>query len=188
LSHKPEDWNTPTRKRNGEPGKPLEQMIYDVSLKALESAVRDHTFLIDDGEKEARYIRQAIDVKLPDGCVVQGPNGLVIFDACHLEMAFQVTQTRMVIDRGAKFDYALAVEDCIDGQRLLASRKVGSSESVWRPTREKRDTEVVDEDTLQNGSIMKITMSAYFDPSQLPADRADEEPADVSVFDGRDES
>ncbi len=62
LSHKPEDWNTPTRKRSGAPGKPLEQMIYDISLEALESAVRDHTFLIDDGEKEARYIRQLYPV------------------------------------------------------------------------------------------------------------------------------
>ena len=168
LSHDPASWVTPTRSSNGDAGKPLEQIVHDGSLQAMQGVIAENSLLINGGEDCTRYFRHHVEATVANGCVVSSDGVPVTFDEFELDLAYRVAQKRMLIDRSAKFDYALAIEDCINGQCHLASRIRGASASTWAGLQPPPNEKYSDDDILQNGSVIRLCLAGYFDSAELP--------------------
>jgi hypothetical protein len=85
--------------------------------------------------------------------------------AIHCDVAVKIKQSRLRIDRGEKYLFALAVENCITGVTYAATRVKGevisNLQELVASKREDRP------DVLRNGSIMRVVMKSFFDFSEI---------------------
>jgi hypothetical protein len=98
------------------------------------------------------------------------PYGALRFDRLNITLKIAVQQTRFELDRGAKYDIALAVENYVTRQRNVVARVGGSPLTTLSPPLPKASQNVRAEEVFQNGSLMKI----FTDPFVEIDDKVDQ--------------
>lgn len=150
-----------------EKGLTLEKYLEAAATHGQKS-LDEKTFLINGGEECTRYFQ--VDVEMPfkdkgEMLSVVSKGRLVHIPGITMAVGVKIHQFGFTHDRGSKLLYALAVEDCI-GSSAFAISKVASHEKTnWLPLTKADSLE--NEDSLFNGSIMKVTTSGFFDPSEM---------------------
>ncbi|NVJ07541.1 restriction endonuclease [Myxococcus sp. AM001] len=86
---------------------------------------------------------------------------VILAPALECDIGVRINQSRIRVDRGDKYLFALAVEDCVTGVTYAATRVQGekiSSLSALAPPQTSSSEEV-----LQNGSVLRVTLKGFFD-------------------------
>lgn len=96
----------------------------------------------------------------PEKAVLCPRDGAVILvPRIEFDVGLKVDQSRMQIDRGERYAFVLAVEDCVNKVVSTASREE-DGKTILQPAR----TDPPDpEDTFQNGSIIQVWLKGYVD-------------------------
>jgi hypothetical protein len=152
---------TPTLKRDGSLSeKPLEKYIYDAAQDTLTRGL-EQVHLFNSGEECTRYILcpanllPDIPFRIPmDGAIISIPR--ISFD-----LGIKISQSRITVDRGRQYKFALAVENFVTGGVSTASRELGSlvttlAEVGPREPPKEGDAPVV------NGSIIRVGVKGFF--------------------------
>ena len=98
--------------------------------------VVDRRYILCSGEDCTRYfltrVRMPFDPPVQLRDAETGEPGTVL--EIHLEIGTKVTQSKLRLDRGEQWDWALVVEDCVRDARFLDSRRSGAPSGVtWVP-------------------------------------------------------
>ena len=87
-----------------------------------------------------------------------------------MTLKISVRQTKFELDRGAKYDIALAVENYVTRQRNVVARVGGSSQTTLSDPMPGRVDRTPAGDVLQNGSLMRVFTDPFVDSN----DKADQ--------------
>jgi hypothetical protein len=132
------------------------------------SRLKERPFIINSGEECTRYFQ--IDVNMPlkeNGKELQVlSSGVLIFiPTIFLSVGIKVSQSRLIIDRAKKYIYVLAIEDCINNQIFLASKK--EQQVVNWLTTNPPSSRTPHPDAIKNGSIITVVLKDLFDPKEM---------------------
>ncbi len=93
--------------------------------------------------------------------------GYITFDSISFNHHQSITQSKMEFDRAASADFALIVENYITNQKNLASKQKDEEQvKLSEPILPKQ--EISDDQTVKNGSVIKITLEHYVSYSIQP--------------------
>lgn len=152
----------------------LEELLEMIVHDALSAFNKRDAFIINDGEECTRYVTIPVVVDLTKKNVIITNNGNAHYiNKMLFDLSLKVKQTRFVFDREIKYDHVLIVENCINSASYLAlkdkSKNVSEIEEI---DKEKYNARIKfknenQQDTLTNGSVMRIILNDWFDPKEL---------------------
>jgi len=149
---------TPTIKLDGSCGKTLEEILTDVSQRALGEFTKE-TFTINGGVEGVTYMTGQVNFVPQDALLVNISGALVQLKRMTFDLGIKITQNRFILDRSANYQFALLIEDSIRKTVSSASRR--QDETVTSLTPYDKSTTPQDE-ALKNGSVLKIYLSNMF--------------------------
>lgn len=154
---------TATQPIDGFPESTLESVVFATMLKAA-GQLWTPEVLFNGKEGERRFWRSA-RANFGQPIVLVRPRGGIIFiPEIAFDIGIKIRQTRFQLDRGEKFSFVLAVEDCIRGITTTATKERDARITVLLETENK---EAGQTGTLQNGSIMTIQLASFFPFSEV---------------------
>jgi hypothetical protein len=157
---------------DGSRGPNLASLLLDARLRAMQE-VSNAVPLLKDGADGARLLLiTPVTLDFASYAFRQQlyPYGALRFDRLNITLKISVQQTRFELDRGAKYDIALAVENYVTRQRNVVARVGGSPLTTLSPPLPKASPNVRAEEVFQNGSLMKI----FTDPFVEIDDKVDQ--------------
>lgn len=157
---------------NGSAGPNLASLLLDARIRAMRE-VSNAVPLLKDGADGARLLLiTPVTIDFKDYAFRQQlfPYGAVRFDRLSMTIRISVQQTRFELDRGAKYDIALAVENYVTRQRNVVARTGGSSKTTLSAPLPSAVTHTAGENVLQNGSLMRL----FTDPFVAFDDKMDQ--------------
>jgi len=150
---------TPTINKDGTPGRTLEELLSQAASKALDEFTKG-SFVLCDGIDCTRYMMGAVNLEPPEPYLVPLENVLAIIPKISFDLGIKIQQSRFMHDRGKDFMFILAVENCVRDGVSLAHRLNDVTHTKLIPISPKDSANK--EDTLKNGSVMKIVLKGYF--------------------------
>jgi hypothetical protein len=136
----------------------LEELI----MAGLETAVRQAWpgEVLFGGQEGERRFWKTCSIRPRKPLVVQAPAGTLIVPEITFNFGIKIIQTRFHHDRGQKYAFLLAVEDCVKGVTNATAARVRSEErtQIIQISKEEVDRGGV----MQNGSVMRISLKSYF--------------------------
>ena len=128
--------------------------------------LHDENFLINSGEDGTHYFQRDVlmdfeDKKEPLKIISKGQ--LIIIPRILMTVGIKIHQFRFTHDRSSNLLYALAVQDCIADTTYAIYKKDGEDVTKWVELTNKETSE----DSLQNGSLMKVTTKGFFEPKEM---------------------
>lgn len=150
-----------------EKGATLEEYLKVASSHGQKS-IDEKSFLINSGEDCTRYFQ--VNVEMPfkekgEMLMVVSKGQLVYIPKIVMVVGIKIHQFKFSHDRGSNLLYALAIEDCIGSNTFAVSKGKNRDATNWLPLSGADSRE--QEDSLVNESIMKVTTSGFFDPSEM---------------------
>lgn len=151
-----------------EKGTTLEEYL-EVAAEHGQRSIDEKSFLINGGEDCTRYFQ--VDVKMPfkskgEMLMVVSKGQLIYIPKIVMKVGVKIHQFKFSYDRSCNLLYALAIEDCIGSNAFAVSKGKGRNTTNWLPL-SGTDSLKQKKDSLVNGSIMKVTTSGFFDPSEM---------------------
>ena len=119
-----------------------------------------------DGSNGTRSFWKHIDIVMNEPIVIPQGTVRVRVPRISFDLGLKIHQKRIQIDRGSKYAFVLAVDDCVRGVIKTAVREGGSPITTLSHVREGK-TEDGSGPPFQNGSIFRVTVRAYFDFAEL---------------------
>lgn len=150
-----------------EKGSTIEEYL-EVAASHGQKSIDEKSFLINDGEDCTRYFQVNIEMPFKDKgemLMVISKGQLVYIPKIVVKVGIKIHQFKFSHDRGSNLLYALAVEDCISSNIFAVSKGKNRETTNWLPL--SRDGSPEKDDSLVNGSIIKVTTSGFFDPSEM---------------------
>lgn len=134
----------------------IERLARESARVAYQPVRLDFGEGVYDGIYRARF-RVNFAPEQPVECPRDG--AVILIPRIEFDVGLRVNQSRMQIDRGERYAFVLAVEDCVNKVVSTASREE-DGKTILQPAR----TEPPDpEDTLKNGSILQVWLKGYAD-------------------------
>ena len=150
----------------------LESLVERLARESARVAYRPVRLSFGDGVYEGTYRARFRVNFAPQQPVQCARDGAIIFiPRIEFDVGLKVDQSRMQIDRGQRYAFVLAVEDCVNKVVSTASREA-DGKTVLEPARSDPPDP---EDTFQNGSILQVWLKGYADFAEF---------VDVSRSDG----
>lgn len=143
--------------------------IEEILNSAAEQCCRDFQkkrLLINDGEKCVRYFSYIVNLPFKPDLAVYQKDKIMFIPKIEMEVGIKVSQSKIIIDRTSGYDYAFAVQDCINNEIFATSKKHNSDLSLWQKLDTKNN--VQDKEIMKNKSIMSVIMKGFFNQSELP--------------------
>ncbi len=141
----------------------LEGLVHDVAQRLW------HPQVLFGGVDGTRSFWQHADIDFQQQpVVVPTRTSLITIPKVAFDIGLKIHQKRMQFDRGEKYAFVLAVEDCVRGVTRTAMRV--ADDDVTRLANVHTDTAAQTEDkgpVFQNGSIISIGLGAFFDFNEL---------------------
>lgn len=150
-----------------EKGATLEEYLEVASSHGQKSIV-EKNFLINNGEDCTRYFQVNVEMPFKDKgemLMVMSQGQLIYIPKIVMAVGIKIHQFKFSHDRSSNLLYALAIEDCIGSNAFSVSKGKNRETTNWLPLSAADSTK--QEDSLVNGSIMKVTTSGFFDPSEM---------------------
>ena len=144
----------------------LEEYLEEAALHG-QKIMDEKSFLINGGDDCTRYFQVNVEMPFQDRgetLRVLSKGQLVYIPKIVMAVGIRVNQFKFTHDRGSNLLYALAVEDCIGSNAFAVSKGKDHNQTIWSPLAV--DNSPQQKDVLVNGSIMKVTTSGFFDPSE----------------------
>lgn len=138
----------------------LESLIDRLARESARVAYRPIPMDFGDGVYEGTHrsrFRVNFAPKEPVRCPRDG--AVILIPRIEFDVGLKVDQSRMQIDRGERYVFVLAVEDCVNKVVSTASREA-DSKTVLEPARSDPPDP---EDTFKNGSILQVWLKGFAD-------------------------
>jgi hypothetical protein len=150
---------TPTLKRDGVTiGPSLEQYIFDAIHQSVQQL---KTFTINDGAECTRYMLRPINILPTTPFMLPMKSKIVVIPKIACKVGLKIAQSRITVDRAAQYQFAFAVENCVNGVVSTASRERNALHStIAELVQEKRDPS--GKAVLTNGSVMRVFLRPLF--------------------------
>jgi len=156
--------NTPTLKPDGSAGRSVEEHIFESAHKALIQAL-GAAFTINGGETCTRYMLCPVNMILPEPFRIPHNGELLIIPNMSFDLGIKISQSRITVDRAKQYQFAVAVENRVNGNVSAASRRVDASSTT---VAELVRPEISDpNDVLKNGAVMRVILKALFPMSEM---------------------
>jgi hypothetical protein len=143
---------------DGARGPNLAALLLDARVRAMDEVSKAIPVLKDGADGASLLLVVPITLDLSGFTFRQllFPYGALRMDRIALMLKMCVQQSRFEIDRGAKYDIALAVENYMTRQRNVVARVGGSAETTLSEPIPQRTPNALDADVLQNGSLIRV--------------------------------
>ncbi|EAQ63963.1 hypothetical protein MED121_04298 [Marinomonas sp. MED121] len=150
-----------------EKGATLEEYL-EVASSHGQKSINEKSFLINGGADCTRYFQVNVEMPFKDKgemLMVISKGQLVYIPKIVMAVGVKIHQFKFAYDRGSNLLYALAIEDCIGSKAFAVSKRKDRETTNWLPLSGAGSPK--QNDSLVNGSIMKVTTSGFFDPSEV---------------------
>ncbi|WP_273850166.1 restriction endonuclease [Serratia liquefaciens] len=148
----------------------LEAMIEHYSQEAM-ACYTAKPPLINNGEECVRYFLHPINLLFNEALVIQQEEYLFKIQKINIEVGLKVNQSRIMVDRGSKLAYALAIVDCVNKKTFAVSRALNEKVAVWTPlinnNSKNLSTNTLEEESVVNGSIFAVSIKGFFPPHEI---------------------
>ncbi|WP_122288815.1 restriction endonuclease [Serratia plymuthica] len=148
----------------------LEEMIEHYSQEAMASYTAKPP-LINSGEECIRYLSRPINLLLNEDLVIQQGVYFLKIQKITLEVGLKVNQSRIMVDRGSKLAYALAVVDCVNKKTFAVSRALDEKVAAWTLLGDNHTKNPSSNDSeneaIVNGSIISVSIKGFFPPHEM---------------------
>lgn len=141
----------------------LEAFLEDVAMRAYRTIP---TFLINNGEDCVTYAQFAVNVPIKSPLRVAVPGGMAIIPSLSFDLGIKFSQSKIEVDRLESHTFALAVENCVNHARFMASQRKGVEKATLTPV-DINPEEAPPADALTNGSVVRVLTKGWFPPSEL---------------------
>ena len=150
---------TPTLKRDGVTfGPSLEQYIFDAVHQSVQQL---KTFTINGGAECTRYMLRPVNILPTTPFMLPMKSKIVIIPKIACKVGLRISQSRITVDRAAQYQFAFAVENCVNGVVSSASRERNALQStIAELVQEKPNPS--GEAVLTNGSVMRVFLKPLF--------------------------
>jgi len=153
--------STPTLKKDGTPGgKDVEVYISDAANQSIMEALGD-PFTLNKGEECTRYMGHPVNVQFTSPLTIPMNGGLLLVPKLSFQLGIKIMQSRITIDRAKQYKFALAVVNCINGNRSSAAKRVDGKETVIEGIITP-EAMMSAEAPLLNGSVMRVILGGFF--------------------------
>lgn len=153
--------STPTLKKDGSPGgKDVEVYISDAANQAMMEGLGDF-FTINKGEECTRYIGRPVNVQFSSPLTIPMNGGFLLIPKLSFQLGIKIIQSRITVDRAKQFKFALAVVNCINGERSSVARRIDGHETVLAQIATS-NIKGGAEQPPPNGSIMRVVLGGFF--------------------------
>ncbi|MHB1756821.1 MAG: restriction endonuclease [Leptospirillum sp.] len=123
------------------------------------------TQVLFDGSNGTRSFWKHVDIVMNEPIIIPQDTVRVRIPKISFDLGLKIHQKRIQIDRGSKYAFVLAVDDCVRGVTQTAVREGGDAITTVSPVKERKTED--SGPTFQNGSIFKVTGRMYFDFNEL---------------------
>jgi hypothetical protein len=113
-----------------------------------------------DGNEGERLFWKSANCKLIQSAALVVAGGIIFIPEIAFDIGLKITQTRFKFDKGAKYLFIFAVEDCIRRIETAAKRQSAFANTKLMKITVEKEART---DALQNGSIMTIEIKGVFD-------------------------
>lgn len=143
---------------DGARGPNLAALLLDARVRAMDEVSKAIPVLKDGADGASLLVMVPVTLDLSGFPFRQllFPYGALRTDRLALTLKVCVRQTRFELDRGAKYDIALAVENYVTRQRNVVARAGGSNQTTLSEPMPEVAPRAADPDVLQNGSLIRI--------------------------------
>jgi restriction endonuclease len=150
---------TPTLKRDGVTlGPSLEQYISDAIHQSVQSL---KTFTINGGAECTRYMLRPVNILPTTPFMLPMKSRIVVIPKIACKVGLKIAQSRITVDRAAQYQFAFAVENCVNGVVSSASRARNELHSTVAELVQETPNPS-GEAVLTNGSVMRVLLKALF--------------------------
>lgn len=157
---------------DGARGPNLAALLMEAHLRAMQE-VSNAIPLLKEGADDATLLVMTpvtLDLRGYPFRQLLYPYGALRMERISMTLKISIRQTKFELDRGAKYDIALAVENYVTRQRNVVARVGGSSQTTLSDPMPANADRTPDADVLQNGSLMRI----FTDPFVVCDEKADQ--------------
>ncbi|MCE3254894.1 MAG: hypothetical protein K0R25_388 [Rickettsiaceae bacterium] len=155
----------PILSEHKEKHKTIEEMLNSAAEHCCKE-FQKRRLLINGGEKCVRYFSYTINLPFKPDLAVYQKDKIMFISKIEMDVGIKVTQSKITINRESGYDYAFAVQDCINNEIFATSKQQNSDLSSWQKLDAKNNT--TDKEILKNKSIMSVIMKGFFDQNELP--------------------
>ena len=144
----------------------LEARVADAAKSAL-AIFMANSFTINGGSECTRYLLGKVNLEPKQPFVIAIENTLVTIPKITFDLGIKIVQSRITIDRAGRYVFALAVENCINGNISTASRPIDANRTTLAPL---APIDAVQEGgALKNGSVMRVFVKGFFPFEEMAA-------------------
>lgn len=147
-------------------GTTLEEVILSYARDTARIALRDAN-LFNNGDDGDYYVGCPMTVTPPEPFVIPRTTGLILLPKISVVIGLKFQQSRMIKDRGADMQFALAVESKVTGKIATVSRRTDAHETQMQAMNPNRSDN--EKDAYKNGSVAQVMLSSYFDFYEISA-------------------
>lgn len=161
----------------------LEDLLDRATFKVIEQNV-PRGQIAGDGDRRVAYVRMRINIPFELPLQVKLGEAWLMCPKLEFDLGVKIEQVRYVYDRADAFVYALAVENCINGESHALGRRHESGSldfnPIWplpEPAKPPSavtgstgpDSGTTKREEFKNGSIIRLVMGTLFDMSEIDA-------------------
>jgi hypothetical protein len=137
----------------------LETRMSDAAQKAL-VIFMSSAFTINGGAECTRYMLGKVNLEPPQPFVILIEKVRATIPKISFDLGIKIAQSRITIDRAKQYMFALAIENCINGNVATASRPIDALHTTLSPA---VPIEAAPEgDILTNGSVLRVFVKGFF--------------------------
>jgi hypothetical protein len=151
--------STPIVSPTGKAAGTLEQQLFDSAQRSLKEFLTEN-FLLNSGAECTRYMHGNVTLQSPAPTLVRVKDIIVGIPKISFSLGIKIVQSRVTIDRSENLLFALAIENCINGNITTASRDTTAEHTVL--SNAVRDKEKSSEESLKNGSLIRVFTKGFF--------------------------
>lgn len=147
----------------------LEEYVHDAAMQALRQESDKITGLIGTGDDVVVHWLKNLSIDIAPPAQIPGAGYLINIPRIVVGFGVEVSETKLSIDRGDPYLYALVVEDAVSGAATTVARSSKDDKLKSEPLAKSVPPPDGDDDKqpLQNGSILKMVMRQMFRPENL---------------------
>jgi hypothetical protein len=143
----------------GKPDTTLEEMIYRIARESAPKGFVPTPVQFKDGFDGAMRFRMGINIQPTTPIRISISNGVIFVPRITFDIGVTILQSRVHLDRAANYLFALAIEDCVQKNIVVASRHQDKDTTSLLPLQ--TTTPSSPEEIYKNGSLMTVWVSGF---------------------------
>ena len=148
---------TPTMMQDGSEGDSVERQILSGAAKVQQQRFCEG-FTINGGAEGTYHMVGSTVLNFTPPLMVPVQGETVVIPRVTFDLAFRIHQTRLTVDRARNFKFAVAIQNCVTGEKMSASRGIDEARTVLAGIAPAVPTA----DVVVNGQVLRAFTKGFF--------------------------